>query len=54
METESEFMRRKGVLRAQWCVDSETSEECLIDIDNNVVIAKRVDGKMREPDAKSS
>ncbi len=38
-----------GLLRALWCVDSETGEEYLVDIDTNTVIAKRRDGKIIDP-----
>ena len=38
-----------GILRALWCKDSETGEECLVDIDNHVIIAKRRDGKIVDP-----
>lgn len=38
------------IIRAIWCVDSETQEELLIDIDKNEVIAKRENGKILNPD----
>lgn len=38
------------IIRAIWCFDSETSEECLIDLDKNIIIAKRVDGKIINPE----
>ncbi len=38
-----------GILRALWCVDSETGEECLVDLDTNTIIAKRRDGKIVDP-----
>jgi len=40
----------EGILRALWCFDSETSEELLIDLDKNCIIAKRVDGKIVHPE----
>jgi hypothetical protein len=36
----------EGIIRALWVKDSETSDELLIDLDKNCVIAKRVDGKI--------
>jgi len=39
-----------GIIRAIWCWDSETSEEVLVDLDKNEVIAKKVDGKIVNPD----
>lgn len=36
-------------IRAIWCVDSETSEECLVDLDTKEIIAKRVQGKIIDP-----
>ncbi len=38
-----------GLLRALWCVDSESGEEYLVDIDTNTVIAKRRNGKIVDP-----
>ncbi len=38
-----------GILRALWCVDSETGEECLVDLDTHTVIAKRRNGKIVDP-----
>ena len=38
------------IIRAIWCIDSETSEELLIDLDLNAIIAKRVDGKIVNPE----
>ncbi len=35
------------ILRAMWCIDSETGEECLIDLATNAIIAKRKNGKAR-------
>ena len=40
----------EGLIRALWCVDAETSEECLIDLDKNCIIAKRVNGKIINPE----
>lgn len=40
----------EGVLRALWCWDSETSEEMLIDLTTNCVIAKRINGKIVHPE----
>ncbi len=38
-----------GILRALWCVDSDTGDEVLIDIDTNTIVAKRRDGKIIDP-----
>lgn len=43
------YQKRQGVIRAFWCVDSETGEERLIDIDENKIIAKRINGKIIDP-----
>lgn len=40
----------EGILRALWCIDSESGEELLIDLDKNCIIAKRVDGKIVNPE----
>jgi hypothetical protein len=37
-------------IRALWVWDSETSDELLVDLDKNEIIAKRVDGKIVNPD----
>lgn len=52
METEKEQRRRRGIIYAIWCIDSETSEELLVNMDTNQVIAKRVDGKIVDPGVK--
>ncbi len=39
----------KDILRALWCTDSETGEECLIDLDTKTIIAKKRDGKIVDP-----
>jgi hypothetical protein len=38
------------LIRALWCFDAESSEEVLIDLDKNEVIAKRVNGRIVNPD----
>lgn len=43
------YQKREGMIRAIWCVNSETSEECLVDIDENKIIAKRIKGKIVDP-----
>lgn len=40
------------ILRAQWCVDSETGEQCLIDLDKNEVILRKVHGVIVPPEPK--
>ena len=37
-------------IRAQWCVDSESSREYLIDLDTNEIIAERIAGKIVDPE----
>lgn len=37
---------RDGQIRAQWCIDSETGREYLIDLDKSVILAERVNGKL--------
>ncbi len=49
MESEQEYYHRKGIIRAMWAKDSETSEEYLIDIDEHKIIAKRFNGKIIDP-----
>lgn len=43
------YQKREGMIRAFWCVDSESGEECLIDVDESKVIARRVKGKIVDP-----
>lgn len=45
--------QQPGYIEAIWCVDSETSEECLVNLRTNEIIAKRVDGKIIDPGVKS-
>ena len=40
------------IIEAIWCVDSETSEECLINLRTKEIIAKRVGGKIVDPGQK--
>lgn len=42
----------KTEIRAIWCKDSETSEECLIDLDTNEVILRRLKGVILPPEPK--
>lgn len=52
METDREYYKRHGIIRAMWVKDSETSEDCLIDLDTHQVIAKRWNGKIIDPSEK--
>lgn len=49
METEREYYKRHGIIRAMWAIDSESGDECLIDLDNHQVVAKRVKGVIVDP-----
>lgn len=49
METEAQEFRRRGIIRALWCIDSDTSREYLINLDTQEIIAERVDGKIVNP-----
>ena len=49
METLQEEFKRKGLICAMWCIDSETADECLVDVYNHVTIAKRIKGKIVDP-----
>lgn len=40
----------KTEIRAQWCKDSETSEEVLIDLDTNEIILRRLKGVILPPE----
>lgn len=40
---------REGQILAQWCIDSETGREYLIDLNRSIVIAERVNGKLVDP-----
>lgn len=52
MDIEREYDKRHGIIRAMWAKDSETSEDCLIDLDTHQVIAKRWNGKIIDPSEK--
>lgn len=52
METEKEYYQRKGIIRAMWCIDSESGDECLVDIDNHVMLLRRNQGRIIEPNEK--
>ena len=41
-----------NIVRAQWCVDSETGEQCLIDLDKHVVLLRKVHGVILPPEPK--
>lgn len=41
--------RRRGLIQALWCIDSETGDECLVDIDEHKIIARRIKGKIVDP-----
>ncbi len=38
------------IIRAVWCVDSETGEECLVDLDKNEVLLRKVYGVILPPE----
>lgn len=40
-------------IEAIWCIDSETSEEVLLDLRTKTIIAKRINGKIVDPGEKS-
>lgn len=46
------MISHENVFRGVWCRDSETSDEVLVDLDTNKIIAKRVAGKITDPDIK--
>lgn len=46
------FGHNPDVIQALWCVDSETSEQVLINLRTNEIIAKRVDGRIVDPGQK--
>ena len=39
----------RGQIRAQWCIDSESGREFLIDLDACKILAERVNGKLIDP-----
>lgn len=49
MNNETKYNKRHGLIRALWCVDSETSREYLIDVDSKQILAERVNGKLIDP-----
>lgn len=49
MKLEQKHDELHGIIRAIWCVDSDTGEECLVDLYEHKVIAKRVNGKIIDP-----
>jgi hypothetical protein len=44
------MMNPEGVFRGLWCVDSETGERVLVNLDTNKIILKFVNGKIRYPE----
>lgn len=51
METEKERDKRRGIIRAVWCVDNENvGMEYLIDLNSNDVLAIKKDGKFINPE----
>jgi hypothetical protein len=44
-----EYNRNRGIIQAMWCVDSETGEEYLINVDTREIIAKRSSGRIADP-----
>lgn len=53
MNPQQEYDQRHGIIQAIWCIDSETSEECLVDLYTKQIIAKRVNGKIVDPGEQS-
>lgn len=55
MDTNHRYLLNPNIdaIRAIWCIDSETSEELLINLKTSEIIAKRVDGKIIDPGIKS-
>ncbi len=49
MNLEEQLDHKKGIIRAIWCVDSETGDECLVDLYEKTIIAKRIKGKIVDP-----
>lgn len=43
------FHNDPEIITAMWCIDSETSEELLLDLKTSKVIAKRVNGQIVDP-----
>jgi hypothetical protein len=43
------MIRHEEVFRGLWCVDSESGERVLVNLDTNQVILKSVDGKIMYP-----
>lgn len=52
METEAQEFKRRGIIRAIWAIDSETSREYLMNLDTQEIIVERVKGKIVESDGK--
>lgn len=50
MESQREYNSRHGLIRALWCIDSETGIQCLVDVDAHKIIARRINGKIVDPD----
>jgi hypothetical protein len=50
MKTQLEYDTHRGIIRAVWCVDSESGIEYLINLRTNEILLKRVDGKLVEPE----
>lgn len=42
-------MDKQGQIRAQWCFDSASGREYLIDLDACKVIAEKVNGRLVDP-----
>ncbi len=50
MDKEQLYDRSHNIIRAIWCKDSETSEECLVDLYESKIIAVRRNGKIVDPE----
>ena len=44
-----QYNKERGIIQAMWCRDSETGNECLVDVAENKVIARRVNGRIVDP-----
>jgi len=45
-----EYCKSKGLICAIWCIDSNDGTEYLMDLHNNCKIAKRINGKIMNPE----
>lgn len=54
MNKETEYNKQHGIISAKWCIDSETGVAYLIDLVSGDIVAKRVDGKIADPNESKS